>query len=1241
MLMQRTTITLALLGLLAVLQAPGADGVRIAILAGEGERAPKVGVVDRLMAELSKRPEVVILERERIRNILAEQQLGLSGLADRAQAVKTGRILGADLLLAVERIGREQDKARRYRVKGIEAQTGLTVGDRFFDGPAVEQEPGLMAEVMERSLAWLRTPAGRRRCVAVMGYSAEQRQASLSDLPVALGALVESRIAQATNVLVVDREYLRRLRDEQDLTGVERQLALSSYLVEGLIRPSATDAGRVDVQTRVHPLHGTDAHPVLQSQGSVSNVSAMAHDVAAAILRQIDADPLPPDATPAAQEAARLLSHAQTLQRYGETARSLPLLESSYVLDPKPGTALLLAETIKGQAMQRAGTTNALAEVEKQELLTSFLRAMRLWQVEMDQRIADSRGKTVPFLPAKVASAVHVLGPLWPRLRSEDPETSHLYRELRQQKEACRQREIEYSRELWPKFRYGKNRIPGSTGYYDNYVRHEVGEVREMSEDASEYVAQMKQLMAPWLEMPGYTSSYVLGLLMLKVENSISGRVRSEADAKEMLALCDWISSQPSPLFEFTARYFKTQLFRAGYIAKIYKESDLPWCAAVFREMVALYPTLLTRYGNDYWVNLMITHAMFHPNRVDPAEQLILNRKQLDAVVTSLDRRSFAQWLNANWGTPTGTAKGKLKSFGEDDQRRWLEAALARLPPPHLAQYRNEIVQAGIDAAHKEIGRSLFALCQGGSEPPKENSPYWQAYRVEPVELGTAQKPGGQLRICKRVGDRLALVWATPQGDGLRSFLAEVCNLDGRPLHSFPPFTQSAVAASNAPVELRDVTLDGEQVFVAAGAAGLLVFSRPNARLLGVTEGLPRAPLAAVATVGGKVVMGFDSDYLGAFDPRSGQFEEIAFSRSLLKRNPLDGCRQRFSVRAMAADRERACVWITTRQPDGVWRLSLPDGALAPVGNQFFENLSVDDGALLGAWRGGLVSYNPATARWAPIPLYGQPGPYLEPRHVRLGRDIVSAGTAGSGAVVSGGNSFVFRGQKGLYLHKRVARDAFHLPLEAGGKPAHIGFLIKTSDRTALAGTIEGAFWRLTRPEGAAPEEEAVDKEQQVLDAFIAAQTNRVAARALAASSTADAEHAATNLCDGINGTCWAAATNDVRGAWVEIELERPTRLSSLRLVNGWIPDEKWRTHYPVNHRVQRLDVTTDTGEKALFDVEDHNDPQYLRPVFRKPVRRLRFTVVEIHESEVVDFEDPPWLNLSEITFFESREGMR
>lgn len=1232
---------IVLLALLASLRAMGADAVRIAILAGEGARAPKVGVVDRLMAELSKRPEVVILEREAIGKILAEQKLSLAGLTDHPHAVRLGMLLGADALLAVERLGQEQDKARQYRVKVIEAQTGLTAGDRFFDGPAVEKNPEIMAADVDRSLAWLRTPAGRRRYVAVLGYAAEQRGESLTDLPVALGALVESRIAQATNVLVVDREYLRRLQDEQELTGVVRQLALSSYLIEGLIRPSATNATRVNVQTRVHPLQGTAALPVLQSQGSVSNVSAMAHDVVGAILRQIDADPLPADTRPAAQEAARLSIHAQTLQRYGETARSLPLLESAYVLDPKPGTALLLAETIKAQAVQRAGTTNALAEAEKQELLTSFLRAMRLWQVEMDQRIADSRGKTVPFLPATAASAVHVLGPLWPRLRSEDPETRRLFRELREQKDACRQREVAYVRELWPRFRYGKNKIPGSTGYYSSYVWHEVGEVREMSEEASEYVAQMKQLMTPWLEMPGYTSPYLLGMLLQRPAGTIPGRLRSPGDVTEMLAWADWVSSRPSLYFQMAGLYYKVLIYgNKDNADKDRVHMARAQSAAAVRELIDLYPDFLARYGNDFFGDAMLSDALgsdYQRYRRSEEEWKALYPKKLDAIVTRLDRRSFAGWLNENWRRE----KYGMKRLGEDFERSWLEAAAARLPPPHLARYRSEIVQAAIDSACKEIETRRFELSHGGQAPTQALSPFWQAYRIEPVELGATRQPDEQLRLCKHVGDRLALVWMTPKGEGgLPTFRAEVCNLDGQPMRAFPSFTQNALTASNAPVELRDVTLDDDHVFVAMGAAGLLVFSRSDVRLFGVSEGLPQAALVAVAAVGNKLVLGFDPDYLGAFDPRSGRFEEIAYSRSLLKRNPLDGCRQRFSVRGLASDPERACVWITTRQPDGVWRLSVRDGGIAPAGSQSFETLRVDDGVLLGAWRGTLSRYDPVTARWAPVPLFGQTG-NLDPLHVLLGPDIISAGMAGGGAIVSGGNSFVFRGQMGLFLHKRVVRDAFHLPLEAGGKPAHIDFLVKTSDRTAIAGTRTGAFWRLTQPERPTPEEETLVREERAMDAFIAAQTNRVAVRALAASSTAAAAYAVTNLCDGRDGTCWASTTNEAQGAWIEIELDRPARLSSLRLVNGWVPDEKQRTLYPINHRARQLDVETDAGERALLNVEDHNDPQVLRVAFRKPVRRLRCTVTEIHESEVIDFEDPPWLNLSEITFYESREDER
>jgi hypothetical protein len=56
--------------------------VRIAILAGEGDRAPKAGLADLLEVEFSKREQVVLLESTEIRKVLAEQGLSAAGSDD-------------------------------------------------------------------------------------------------------------------------------------------------------------------------------------------------------------------------------------------------------------------------------------------------------------------------------------------------------------------------------------------------------------------------------------------------------------------------------------------------------------------------------------------------------------------------------------------------------------------------------------------------------------------------------------------------------------------------------------------------------------------------------------------------------------------------------------------------------------------------------------------------------------------------------------------------------------------------------------------------------------------------------------------------------------------------------------------------------------------------------------------------------------------------------------------------------
>ena len=73
--------------------ARAADLVRLAILPGEGERAPSERVIAQLEVALSQEKDVALLERAEVRKVLREQKLSASGLTDPATAVRLGKML--------------------------------------------------------------------------------------------------------------------------------------------------------------------------------------------------------------------------------------------------------------------------------------------------------------------------------------------------------------------------------------------------------------------------------------------------------------------------------------------------------------------------------------------------------------------------------------------------------------------------------------------------------------------------------------------------------------------------------------------------------------------------------------------------------------------------------------------------------------------------------------------------------------------------------------------------------------------------------------------------------------------------------------------------------------------------------------------------------------------------------------------------------------------------------------------
>ncbi|MDF1503811.1 CsgG/HfaB family protein, partial [Roseisolibacter sp. H3M3-2] len=125
------------------------------------------GVAAMLITDLSGVPDITLVERERLQNVIAEQKLQQSGYFDPSTAVRTGKLLGAEYLLTGQFTAKEPEIRIDTRVVRVETgeivRTAKVQGkeDKFFDlqqklakelvkGLPIAVSPEAMAEMERR-----------------------------------------------------------------------------------------------------------------------------------------------------------------------------------------------------------------------------------------------------------------------------------------------------------------------------------------------------------------------------------------------------------------------------------------------------------------------------------------------------------------------------------------------------------------------------------------------------------------------------------------------------------------------------------------------------------------------------------------------------------------------------------------------------------------------------------------------------------------------------------------------------------------------------------------------------------------------------------------------------------------------------------------------------------------------------------------------------------------------------------
>lgn len=340
----KRTSAFVLLGLWLTAAAPGdvVKPIRLAVIPGEGDRAPKVGIVELLTADLSKQDDLVLLERAEIGKVLAEEGLTAGGLADPKAMVKLARIVSADLFVFMERLTNTTPAALRIQI--TEATTGIALGSVLQPEKSFDTDRAELAQYLKQALAKVRAPEKDRRYVGILGFRSEEPGHALEGFAAALGSLLAVDLNRSPAVLLLDREHLDRLTQEHDLTGMDLKLRLSAVLLDGGIRRTpGTQDGTVTIAFKSF---GVETLEPARIQVPIDDIVQSRKIIVEHVVRTLKtARPTEGQAAPE-QEAQMFFRRASILSAHGENG--VPAAEAAYALAPSQERLYLVASLARG-----------------------------------------------------------------------------------------------------------------------------------------------------------------------------------------------------------------------------------------------------------------------------------------------------------------------------------------------------------------------------------------------------------------------------------------------------------------------------------------------------------------------------------------------------------------------------------------------------------------------------------------------------------------------------------------------------------------------------------------------------------------------------------------------------------------------------------------------------------------------------------------------------------------------------
>ncbi len=251
---------------LQALPAVGEPGVKLGIVA-DAALGP---AADLLTTDLSKLEGLELLERNSINRILQEQKLQLAGLSG---LIQTGRLLGADGLLLLERKAEAAHDVIIFRL--IAVRPGVVIHSATYPIPLKAERAGhrevadLIRLRVMRHLERLRTEESRAVRVSQLNFVAPLGGKVAIASAQRLDQMLAERLMDDPAVFVLERQKLGLAAEEKMWSGNTEPFWTGSALIDGEVRQDLSGGGRMTVTVRVRPPQAKEAVD-LQEAGLLS-----------------------------------------------------------------------------------------------------------------------------------------------------------------------------------------------------------------------------------------------------------------------------------------------------------------------------------------------------------------------------------------------------------------------------------------------------------------------------------------------------------------------------------------------------------------------------------------------------------------------------------------------------------------------------------------------------------------------------------------------------------------------------------------------------------------------------------------------------------------------------------------------------------------------------------------------------------------------------------------------------------